>query len=668
MAIGRCREAGFTGEMIAVHPTRATLAGVRCVPSVADLPFVPDAAYVGVNRGATIEVVRALAAMGAGGCVCYAAGFSEVGGDGIDLQRQLVEAAAQMPLVGPNCFGLVNYLDGCALWPYLFGGSRTTRGVALISQSGNVAMNLTMNQRSVRFTHVICGGNQAVLGPHDYLAALLDDDRVRVVAMVLEGLTDVGAFARETRRALEQGVPIVVVKVGRTAAGAERASSHTSSLTGSDILYDAFFERLGIIRVDTLNALLETAKFLDIQGALPGNRIITLSCSGGEAGILADLTATHGLETPPFSEEQTRALYDLFPGYVTVSNPFDYNTSIWGDKPGMRRCFALSMGGAHDVAMLVYDHPTVVAPEVDEWLDAIDAFIGAHEDTGMAAVVACTVSELLPGELRERLIAHGIAPLQGLDEALVAVAAAARYGRQRAARGGVPLPRTESGMAAGGKLIDEWQGKRLLQKHGLSVPQGCLCASGDEAARAATGLGFPVVLKACGPGFEHKSELGAVRLGLRDETAVRDAAGLIRVAAAQHGLMAGSFLVERMVPAPVAEVIVGVHRDALFGLTLVLGSGGVLVELVADAVSLLLPVDRPMVSAALRRLKVARLMDGFRGRPAGDFEATVDAIIAIARFAETHWDTLVELDVNPLIVGPAGQGAHAVDALIRLLD
>jgi acyl-CoA synthetase (NDP forming) len=670
MAIGRCLNAGFDGEIYAVNPSRETMSGYPCYSSVDALPVIPDAAYVGVNRESTIDVVRSLSSRGAGGCVCYAAGYAEIGGNGIRLQERLVEAAGPMPLVGPNCFGFINYVDGCALWPYLFGGTRVDQGVALISQSGNIAMNLTMNGRSVRLTHVICAGNQAVLGPADYLEALLADRRVRAVGIVLEGLDDVNAFAAMAQCALQKHVPIVVMKVGRTPAGAQRANSHTSSLTGSDVLYDAYFDRLGIIRVGSLNRLLEVLKVFDVSGPIPACDIVSLSCSGGEAAIMADLAAEYGLATPPFSAVQARSLLDLFPGYVTVSNPFDYNTSIWGDRHAMQRCFTVSLSGTHHAAILVYDHPSVVADEVIEWIDALDAFVAAHQATGMRAFVVCTLPELLPRELRERLIAAGVTPLQGLDDALFAVAAAAAYQRRidHSVTPLLPRPAVRSRVdVAHAQFLDEWQSKKRLADFGVPLADGHLGGEA-ELADLAVRIGFPVVLKACGPAFVHKSELGAVRVGLRSPGEVLLAAEAIRAAVDACGLSVESFLIERMIDNGVAELIVGIHRDDQFGPTLIIGSGGVLVELVGDSVSLLLPTDRPSVERALMSLKVATLLRGFRGKPPGDTKAAIDAILNIASFADAHWATLQELDVNPLIVLPHGQGAVAVDALLRLSE
>jgi acyl-CoA synthetase (NDP forming) len=288
MSIRRTVELGFEGEIWPVNPKLDEIEGFPCFDSIADLPGVPDAAFIGIRSELTVALVRTLSDMGAGGCVCYAAGFSEIGGTGTSLQEQLVEAAGDMPLVGPNGFGFINYIHRCALWPYIFDGHPPESGAALISQSGNIAMNLTMNKRSVRFTHVIGAGNQAVMGAGDYVDALLDDERVTAIGMYVEGFDDVDHFALAAERAADKGVPLVVMKVGRTEAGAQQSSSHTSSLAGSDNLYDAFFERLGIVRVNSFNQLLETLKIFDCGDTLTGRKIVTLSCSGGEAAVIAD--------------------------------------------------------------------------------------------------------------------------------------------------------------------------------------------------------------------------------------------------------------------------------------------------------------------------------------------------------------------------------------------
>jgi acyl-CoA synthetase (NDP forming) len=678
MAIRRSVEIGYEGEIWPVHPRRKTMEGFPCYPRVEDLPGVPDAAHVSVNRGATIDVVHRLSLSGVGGCVCYAAGFAEMGAQGSDFEQRLIEAAGEMPLIGPNTFGYLNLLDRCALWPYLFGCGPVERGVALISQSGNIAMNLTMNLRSVNFSHVIGTGNQSVLGPGDYIEALLDDDRVSAIGMYIEGFDDISHFCQASARALEQGVPIVVMKAGRTEASARQSSTHTSSLAGSDKLHDALFKRLGIIRVHSLNRLLETLKVLDLAGSLTGRNVMSLSCSGGEAAIMADLADSCGLEMTPFSDDQMTDLNAQFKNYVTVSNPFDYNTSIWGHGEAQQRCFTSAMSGDHDAAFLIYDHPSVnaaeAASEVNEWVIALDAFIAAHRATGMPAFVICTVSELLPKHIRDHLIANGVVPLQGFEDGLAAYSAAAGYHafRQSKAAANV-IPRMHSRSERSDRkpiFLDEWESKQQLRKYGVPTPDGELTAA-TNAAAAAGRVGYPVVVKAVGKDFLHKSDLGAVMLGLNSAAevskAVRSIAQSVRSASAgADKVEVRNFLVEKMMTGAVAELIIGIHRDEQFGPALLIGAGGILVELVADSVSLLLPTDRAAVAEAIESLSVSRLLAGFRGAPAGDIEAAVDAILGIAAFAEDHWDRLLELDVNPLMVLPAGKGVVAADALICL--
>ena len=673
MAIRRSIEMGFEGEIWPVHPTRKTMEGFQCYRSIEELPGIPDATHVGVNREQTIEIVNSLAKAGAGGCVCYAAGFAEMGTEGRELEKRLIEAAGDMPLIGPNTFGFLNFLDKCALWPYLFGCGPVERGVALISQSGNIAMNLTMNLRSVNFTHVIGTGNQSVLGSGDYIDALLDDDRVTAIGMYIEGIDDIGHFCRAAVRALEKSVPIVVMKVGKTEASARQSSSHTSSLTGSETLHDALFKRLGVIRVHSLNRLLETLKVLDFAGPLTGRNVLSLSCSGGEASIMADLADSFGLEMKPFSDAQKTDLNAQFGNYVTVSNPFDYNTSIWGDGAAQQRCFTSAMSGDHDAAFLIYDHPSIdvaeVAAEVNEWVVALDAFIVAHKRTGMPAFVVSTISELLPGNMREHLTSNGVIPLQGFEDGLFAYSAAAAYHTFRTENvAKIVLPRACSDSSTDeneGIFLDEWESKSRLRKFGLPTPAGELVSASD-AADAAGRVGYPVVVKAAGESFLHKSELGAVTLRLHSAEEVTRAVNRISRSVAENQGTVEKFLVESMVTGAVAELIVGIKRDQQFGPALVIGAGGTLVELMTDSVSLLLPTDRETVADAIASLVVSKLLSGFRGNPAGDVNAVIDAILSIAEFARHHWDTLLELDVNPLMVLPDGQGVVAADALICL--
>jgi acyl-CoA synthetase (NDP forming) len=358
--------------------------------------------------------------------------------------------------------------------------------------------------------------------------------------------------------------------------------------------------------------------------------------------------------------------------FTTIANPRDYNTAIGGDPPALERCFTTVMGGDFDVSVLLIDYPDPTHCDPADWDASVDGFIAAHKATGCPAVVASTLPELLPASTRERVLANGLVPLQGLSETVEALGAAVDYGRRREAlladgnQAALALPAPGAAPQAAA-MLDEWRAKRALAACGLTVPEGRLTTA-TEAPRAAAEIGFPVVLKAVGANLAHKTEAGAVALGLESEEQVADAASRMRDSLSEAGRERGGFLVERMVTGAVAELIVGVKRDDSFGLALVGGSGGILVELARDSTALLLPTNRQAVVEALASLKAAKLLSGYRTGRKGDFEAAVDAVMAVAGYAEAHRDRLVELDVNPLLVLPAGAGVVAVDALIRMAD
>lgn len=663
-----CIAGGFTGQIWPVHPTYPDIAGIRCHASVDALPDAPDAAYIAAPREATIEIVRALARRGAGGCVCYAAGFAEVGPEGAALQRALVEAAGDLALVGPISYGVLNYVDGVHMFASGPGGTRTDRGAAFVGQSGNIALTLTMNERSVPFAYVISAGAQAVLSLADYVEALADDPVVNAIGLYIEGLNDVPAFSRAAVKAIERGKPIVAIKVGRSELGAKLAMSHTSSLAGSDSLYDALFDRLGIIRVHSLPQLLETLKFVSVAPSLKGDRLVVFTCSGGDSLMAVDRSADLGLRLPEFSPSQFADLRQQLPVFATVSNPLDYNLSLWGDQPGLTRCFTTALSGDCDAGMLILDYPPTDERSRIDCDKSVNALLEAARTQGKQPIVCTTLQETLPASTRLRLVEAGCPPMQGLEDALYAFSAAARYARRsaevRTGREAAELPAVgrEPGDA---RLLSEWDAKRLLAGYGVKVPAGRVVPA-EGAAAAAAEIGFPVVAKVAEPVLAHKTEAGAVSLNLRDAKSVQSAVTSMAASVErfQPGSKVARILVERQVTGVVAELIVGIKRDPSFGLVLVVGSGGILVEMVQDSASLLLPTSRAAIERAIRGLKIAKVLDGYRGKPAGDVAAVIETVEAVGRFAWDHRDGLAELDINPLIVLPKGRGALAVDALL----
>ena len=657
-AIRQCRQLGYGGTIWPVHPTRQEMEGLPCFPDVASLPAAPDAAFVAVPAQATVEVVRQLAALGAGGAICYASGFAEVGSDGVVLQQALVDAAAAMALIGPNCYGLLNYLDGVALWPDQHGGQRVAKGVAIITQSGNIGLNLTMQRRALPLAQLITVGNKAGCSMDGIVETLLQDPRITAIGMHIESLDNVAAFSRVALSALEKGVPLVALKAGSSELGARTTLSHTSSLAGPDTLYDALFARCGVARVHDVCALLETLKFLHVHGALRGNRIASASCSGGEASLVADLAQRYGLALPELPAAADAHLRTALGEKVSVANPLDYHTYIWGNLAAQTACFAGLMHCGFDAHVLVLDFPRQDRCDSASWQTTLDAFVAAQRQTGAPAVVLSSLPEGLPDGTGQALLEQGIAPMQGACDCLQAIAHAARIGAAQARCGSsLPVADASDWQPAGNSyMLSEVDSKQALQAHGLPIPKSA-CVPAHAAVQAALDLGFPVVLKAVSDTLAHKTEAGGVRLNLATPEAVQQAA-----AAMAH--LSQQFLVEQMATDVVAEVIVGVSRDAQFGLALTVGAGGIWVELLQDAATLLLPASKAEIHRALQGLKIWPLLCGYRGKPAGDVDALVDAISAIAAYAQARSDRLLELDVNPILVQP--RGVLAVDALIRL--
>lgn len=668
-ALKRCAEGGYLGQLWLVNPQHESLEGVPCVRSIAELPCGPDAVFVATNRDLTLTCVAELAAKGAGGVICYASGFAETGAEGQALQQQLLKVAGNMALLGPNCYGLLDYLHNSALWPVAHGGKPVEKGVAVLTQSGNFAYNLSMSDRSLPVAYMASVGNQAQLGIAELMDVLLDEPRVTAIGLHLEGLKNVPGFARAAHKALEKGIPIIALKTGVSQIGAELALSHTSSLSGSDALYDSLFARLGVIRVSGPVSFVETLKAAAC-GKLPaGNSLIALACSGGDAGLIADYAERNDLSLPKLDESQTDELAQVLPSYANLVNPLDFTTAIWGDGEALNRMLDSALRTEADAAMLVLDYPAEFTGERKECDLLLELYCQALVRHGKTGFVTSAFPELLPASARERLHAQGVAALQGVEDGLAAWGRIAGYQRNRQALLALGesalVPLCPQALDGEGRLLNEWDSKQALRAFGLPTPNGVLSIP-DQALNDAKALGYPLVLKALSAQLPHKTEAGAVALNLKDGAALSAALETMRASIADYApnVRFDRVLLEPMATAPLAELIVGIKRENDFGLALVIGAGGILVELLKDSRSLLLPTTDGAIRGALLSLRSAALLQGFRGREAADLDALVAAIRAVADYACENAGQLLELDVNPLLVG--AHGTTAVDALIRL--
>jgi len=658
-AIRGSKEMGFSGDIWVVHPTRDSLEGLPCYRSLKDLPDTPDAAFVAVNAEAAIEVVAELSAIGTGGAVMYTSGFGEVGEKGVDRNVRLLEAAGAMPIIGPNCYGFLNTLDRTVLWPDIHGCDAVEKGVAIITQSGNIGLNMTMQSIGLDIAYMFTLGNQANVDIADVMEAMLKDERVSAIGLHIEGIKDIAHFDEIARKALSKKVPIVAIKSGRTEASAEIALSHTSSLTGADTLFNVYFERLGIARVDTVPEFLETLKLLSIIGPLEHYGVASMSCSGGEAGMMADLIDGLDVHFKALDIEHKKSVQNTLNEYVEVNNPLDYHTFIWGNREQTSECFTAMLHGDFAVTMLLLDWPKTTPESQHEWDTSLLSLADAMRTTGGKGIVLASMADCMPKRVIALCKEHGIAPMIGLDTCLKALHYAYRCNLAFNGKTKKPIQilHNKSKNASEAYTLNEYNAKQSLANYGLKVPKAMVVNNIDEARFAVETLGFPLTLKALSANISHKSELNAVRLNICSDDGLQCAANDLLQ-------LAPDLLIETMVEGVIAELIIGVNTDPLFGRYIVLGCGGFFVEILQDSVPLLLPINESDVKLALSQLKIYPVLEGYRGKSGADIEAIVASVMAVARYIEKV--EVEELDINPLLALKDGKGAIAVDALVKL--
>ena len=647
--ISAAKQIGFDGPLHPVHPTGKQIAGHKSLRSLEEVPGPIDAAFIGVNRHATLDVVAQLRRLKAGGAICFASGFSEAAAEDAaaqDLQTALIEAAGEMPILGPNCYGFVNAFDGCAIWPDQHGCSRVQRGVAILTQSSNIAINLTMQNRGLPIGYMLTCGNQAQTAQTDIALQLLDDERVTAIGLHIEGFGNLRGWEALAQKARTKGVTLIALKSGVSQQAQAAAVSHTASLTGSDTGADAFLQRLGIRRARSLPVFLESLKLAHQFGPLSSNRIASISCSGGEAALAADTAQGTGLIFPPLNPRQAKDLSAALGPMVAMANPLDYHTYIWRDQAAMTQAWAAMADDEIAMTLLVSDYPRADLCDASDWECVTQAAIEATRRTGRPYAVVASLAELLPEQTAKTLMDHGVGAIHGLDHGLEALDVMSRPMAPPAEP--VLLP----GIDRDAELVNEQSAKLALAAHGLTIPPSVVVTDRSTAGQAAADIGFPVALKTLG--LAHKTGANGLALGLTTRAEVEVAA---------PRLADGPLLVERMVAGTLAEVLVGVTRDPAHGFVLTLGAGGTMTDVLRDRASLLIPATRAEVTARLKDLNIAPLLEGFRGNPPVDLDALLAAIDAVQAYVLANAERVEEVEINPLIC--TQDNAIAADALIR---
>ena len=665
--INATRKSGFTGHIWAVHPQYTELAGVACVPSLADLPEPPDATLIAVSRERTLAVVAELNAMGAGGAVSIVGEFAETGEDGAALQTRLVTAAGDLALVGPNCLGVMNMFDGMAVW----GGDNvfspvTGDGVALISQSGYVAYSVTNVEQALPLGYAISMGNQAVLNVADYIDAMLDDPRVRAIGLYLEGIVDISAFSTAAMRAVKQGVPLVALKAGGTQESAELAQSHSGTLAVDNEIWSALFRRFAIVEAGSPKALIEALKLLGSPKPPKGNRVVAAANSGGYAAMIGEKGRNVGLDFPAPTKAQRNALRQTVPELVSLMNPLDWNLpwAAMSTPDTSDNGMGLLMDDRCDLLVYFVDWPREL-DVADVWWPTLEGLIQLNNRMDCPVVIASVLPDGLPADLRLRLANAGVVTLQGLDDTLCAIRAVAQYSILRAqvlADVENRLLSTPAVLTGSLVTLNEEMGKALIAEHDIPVPAHAT-GTFEEVIAAADLLGFPLAVKLLNEDLLHKNRAGAVHLNINDASGLKQAISAIQTSVSRYDarLDTSHFLIENMVEAPRAEFIAGVSHKPGIGHVLVIGRGGTDVEELRDFATLLLPVSAVQIEDAIRRLSLVRKL----GLDQQDIASLVQVVSQVAQFSDQYRDRLVELDVNPIILDTFGN-CTAVDAMMRM--
>lgn len=657
---------GFQGPIYPINPRYEEVLGLKCHASLRELPEKPDAVFIALAADQAVGVLEEVAACGITSVLVNAAGFADGGPEGEERQRQLTRVAksAGMALAGPNNMGFVNVHDRICLYTPRQLPPIEPGPIAAITQSGSLSLILTEHERRLGFAYVITAGNEAVCTAADYLNFAIRDERVRVVVLFLEAIRNPQLFAEAALEAARLGKRIVVLKVGRTARGSAAVAGHTGAVTGDDDLYNAFFRRYGIIRANDIDELVETAILVSSHPSPPKNRkVIAITCSGGEAGLIADIGTQAGVQFSEFGKTTLEGLRPSLPVFASPRNPFD----VWGLGWNIDRFKGMLGALAAD-------------PDAGVLACSIDAPFAGGVDVAGSREMANACAEILPrtdkkivffnnasGRLNpdvEQILGNaGIPYLSGMRAALASIALWTRLELPAgSARDQIvpckhlPDPRSLSDPAK----------TSLLEKAGIGMAPCIGVASATEAVAAARRLGYPVVLKGTAPDLPHKTEHGLVRLNLAEDAAVTrayDELAPILAAHSKAGALA-TIVVQPMLPQG-TQLLLGLRNDSAFGSAVVVGLGGTYVEISREVSLRIGPVDEAEALDMLRETRAGALLAGTRGQGPFDIEAAAAAIAALSRFGVEAREAFVTIEINPLIVLSRGKGAFGVDVVIE---
>lgn len=655
----------FQGEVYLVNPSKDEIRGHRCWPSVAALPATPDVVVVVVPAAVVLPVVEESAARGVPFTVVLSSGFGEAGDEGTAAQARMlaIARAGGMRLYGPNCPGLcnVNSRLGMTFSPS-FPHDLAKGPIGLATQGGGLGRNIMQAMdRGIGVGLWASTGNEVDLQVADFIEYMADAPDIRVIVTLLEGIQDGARFASAVQRAAANGKPVIGLKVGRSEYGARAAQSHTASLTGSAEVNSAAFRQFGVIEVDDIDELVDAAWLF--ARAMPTERdALAIYCSsGGAAALTADAVGAAGLTLATFTGETTAVLREALPDYAAIGNPVDTTAAVIGDAQLVERTLSAVAQDAN-VGLTIVPVSLDYGPGTTRMAHNI-----IQAQKGCETPIVPIWMTPRRGEAYGVLVEAGFAPPLSVGKAVAAIRRWVDWGRWHRARGAAaPLVPTRAPVGEfTTRCLSEAEAKAQLGEAGIALLPQALVQSAEEACTAAARMGFPVVAKIASAQIVHKSDIGGVAVGLRDEAQVADAWRRIMAAARQHHPDAtiDGLLIEKMAPQGGTELMVGVTRDPVFGHVMTFGLGGVYVEILRDVTRRVLPIGPDDAAAMVREIRSFALLDGARGRPPADLVALEGLLLRVSDFVVRHADRIEEMDLNPVWVGAAGKGAAGEGAL-----
>lgn len=652
-----------------IHPKRDSVFGVPCYKSISDVPENVDLMVICTSQKTVIPLLQEGAKKGVGGAVVFASGYGEVGtAEGKQNEAELIATAKELDIavMGPNCAGFVNYVDNVQAFAFISAKRDRKGSVGVVSQSGQLCLSM-MDDPGMRFSYNISAGNGKIVQMEDYIDFLVDDEDTKVVSIYIEGVKNADKFAAVLKKAAEKRKPVVILKAGRSAKGGAIAASHTGSLSGSDASFDAVLKKFGAIRVDDLEELIAMSLMLSTMKRMPEKATFaSMNLSGGETGICADVGSLNGIEYPDFTEETLKKLKEQLPSYASPNNPLDMTASLSYDADLYAGALRTVMDDPN-IGMVLIGYTLLLEiadPCIHYMYKGIEKVV--QEKGGNCKPIAMIpfAENTRNPEYQEKLFQIGVPVLPPPVYAFKMLRHLADFidykPETKTLELAVGHPKSEETQA-----LSEHESKQELKVYGVPVPDEVIVTSKEEAAQFAKDHPGPLVMKVESADILHKSDVGGVKLNVCGPEAAEKAYEEIMesVTAKRPDAHINGILTVPMLDAGV-EIIIGVNNDPQFGPMIMVGMGGVFVEVFKDVALYPAPLKEEEALEMLKSLKSFKLLNGYRGTEKCDIKALCQTIVAISNYAQANKDVLKELDINPLFVYPEGKGVGVADALI----